>query len=54
MLEFSPLYNLPIWMAGLIFIIILVISPESGFRVGLKKREHWKDADSGGGAVVLT
>jgi len=53
-LEFSPLYNFPIWVAGLVFIIILVITLESGFRVGLKRRDTWKDADSGGGAVVLT
>jgi hypothetical protein len=34
--------------------MVLVIALESGFRVGLKRRVHWKDADSGGGAVVLT
>ena len=32
----------------------MAIALEFGFRVGLKRREHWKDADSGGGAVVLT
>jgi len=53
-MEFSPFYNMPIWVAGLILIIILAIALEFGFRVGLKRREHWKDADSGGGAVVLT
>lgn len=53
-MEFSLLYNIPIWVAGLVFIIILVFALESGFRVGLKRRVHWKDADSGGGAVVLT
>lgn len=53
-MEFSPFYNLPIWVAGFTLLIILVIALEFGFRVGLKRREHWKDADSGGGAVVLT
>ena len=53
-IDFSPLYTFPIWVAGLIFVIILVITLESGFRVGLKRRDTWKDADSGGGAVVLT
>ena len=53
-MEFSLLYNIPIWVAGLIFIVVLVIALESGFRVGMKRRVHWKDADSGGGAVVLT
>ncbi|MEA1888527.1 MAG: hypothetical protein U9N50_01925 [Pseudomonadota bacterium] len=53
-IEFALLYNFPIWVAGLTFIIILAITLESGFRVGLKRRDTWKDADSGGGAVVLT
>ena len=54
MLEFSLLYNLPLWVVGLIFIVVLAIALEFGFRVGLTRREHWKDAVSGGGAVVLT
>jgi len=53
-LKFSLLYSLPLWVAGLIFIIVLSIALESGFRVGLKRRSTWKDADSGGGSVVLT
>lgn len=54
MMGFSLFYNLPVWAAGLMCIAILAVSLEFGFRVGLKRREHWKDADSGGGAVVLT
>ena len=53
-MQFSPLYNFPLWVAGLAFLIILAITLETGYRVGLKRRVHWKDADSGGGAVVLT
>ena len=53
-MEFSPLYNLPLWVPALIFIVMLSIALESGYRVGLKRRESWKEADSGGGAVVLT
>jgi hypothetical protein len=53
-LEFSPLYNYPFWFAASIFAIVLTIALESGFRVGMKRRAHWKDADSGGGSVVLT
>ena len=53
-MEFAPLYNFPLWVPGIIFVILLAIALESGFRVGLKRRESWKDADSGGGAVVLT
>ncbi len=53
-MESAPLYILPLWVVGLIFIIILIIALEAGFRVGLIRRVHWKDADSGGGALVLT
>ena len=53
-MEFSLIYNIPIWLAGIWFIFVLIIGLEAGFRVGLKGREHWKDADSGGGGVVLT
>ena len=53
-MELAPLYSFPIWVSGITFIVILSIALESGYRVGLKRRESWKDADSGGGAVVLT
>jgi membrane protease YdiL (CAAX protease family) len=53
-MENAPLYILPLWVVGLIFISILTIALEAGFRVGLIRRAHWKDADSGGGALVLT
>jgi hypothetical protein len=53
-MEFSPFYNLPMWVPGIFLFIVLSVALEFGFRVGLKRREHWKDADSGGGAVVLT
>ena len=53
-LEYSPLYNYPFWFAALIFVIVLTIALETGFRVGLKRRVTWKDADSGGGRVVMT
>lgn len=53
-MESAPLYILPLWVVGLIFIIIQTIALEAGFRVGLIRGAHLKDADSGGGAVVLT
>lgn len=53
-MDFSPIYNYPMWAVGLIFIVILSTALEFGFRVGLKRRAKWKDANSGGGAVVLT
>jgi hypothetical protein len=52
-MELAPIYNIPIWAVGLIFIAILTTTLEISFRIGFKKREVWRDADSGGGAVVL-
>jgi hypothetical protein len=48
------LYSFPLWGVAFIFLVLLLIALESGFRVGLRMRNSWKDAESGGGAVVLT
>jgi hypothetical protein len=53
-MDLAPIYYYPIWAVGLAFIVILTTTLELSFRIGLKNREEWKDADSGGGAVVLT
>jgi hypothetical protein len=53
-MDLAPIYYYPIWAVGLVFIAILTTTLELSFRIGLKNREAWKDADSGGGAVVLT
>lgn len=53
-MEFTVLYNFPLWTPGIMFITVLIFALEFGYRVGLKRRDKWKDADSGGGAVVLT
>ena len=53
-MELALLYTFPIWAAGLLFVIVILIALESGYRVGHARREIWKDADSGGGAIVQT
>lgn len=53
-MEISFLYSLPIWIGALLFFIALLLALELGFRVGLARRDTWKDADSGGGAIVQT
>jgi hypothetical protein len=53
-MELAPIYNLPIWAVGLFLIAVLTTTLELSFRIGFKKREVWKDANSGGGAVVLS
>lgn len=54
MMDQPLIYELPVWASGFIFLVILALALETGYRVGLKRRETWKDADAGGGAVVLT
>lgn len=53
-MEQTFVYTLPVWIVGLIFLAVLLGALETGYRVGLARRESWKDADSGGGGVVLT
>jgi hypothetical protein len=51
-MEISLFYSIPIWASALLFLIGLLLALELGFRVGLARRGKWKDADSGGGAIV--
>lgn len=53
-MEISLLYSIPVWAGALIFFIMLLLALELGFRVGIVRRSTWKDADSGGGAIVQT
>ncbi|MEA3276444.1 MAG: hypothetical protein U9Q81_14380 [Pseudomonadota bacterium] len=53
-MEQSIFYYLPIWIVGVIFLVVLLSALESGYRVGLASRKAWKDAESGGGGVVLS
>jgi hypothetical protein len=48
------LYELPITLSGLLFAVVLLVALETGYRVGLAKRKQIKDAEAGGGGVVLT
>lgn len=52
----SVLYNIPLWMVGLVFVVLMLLAEEVGYRVGLLRRAHWGEADGeiGGGGVVLT
>ena len=53
-MELSVFYVLPVWIVGLIFLVVLLAAVESGYRVGLLRQESWKDAEAGGGGIVLT
>ena len=53
-IEIAILYALPLWVGGLVFTLTLLIALEAGYRMGLRHRATWKDADSGGGNIVLS
>lgn len=47
-------YQLPTWLTCVLFVVVLLAALEGGYRRGLRRRDLWKDADAGGGQVVLT
>lgn len=53
-MDYSILYSYPVWVTGLLFLLILLLAMEVGFRVGYGRRKKWPDAETGGGGVVLT
>ena len=53
-MELSLFDTLPFWVIALVSIIVLLVALEAGYRVGLARREIWRDADTGGGAIVQT
>ena len=53
-MEFSILDELPLWLSGLLFFLILLAALELGYLVGVWQHDKWKDAEDGGGGIVLT
>lgn len=54
--QYGPIYAFPLWLVGLVLALLLLGAEETGYRVGLQNRRRSDDidADSGGGAIVLT
>jgi hypothetical protein len=52
----SGLYNIPLSLVALIFVVLMMLAEEVGYRVGLLRRARLGEADGelGGGGVVLT
>lgn len=53
-MDFFLLYRLPIWVNGVFFVGVLLAAVEVGYRAGSRQSAIWKDAEAGGGNVVLT
>jgi hypothetical protein len=54
-MRYPLLYELPIWVIGVLLVVALLGALELGYRVGRWKGPAWKEFDAGrGGGVVLT
>lgn len=53
-IELSFLYDIPLWLVVITFLIVLLLTLELGHQIGLKQREHWVEKETAGGKVVLT
>jgi len=53
-MKLGILYDFYLWQIGFLFVLVLLVVLEAGYRIGLSQRKHWKDADSGGGNLILT
>lgn len=53
-MEFSFIYQIPIWFIGLFFLIVLLSALELGYRIGLGKGGPGKeDSESAGGKAIV-
>ncbi len=53
-MHFGGLYDYPIWVVGVWFVVVLHAALEFGYRMGLRQRDKWTDTESGGGNLVIT
>jgi len=47
-------YQMPIWSVVLLFFGLVMAAIEIGYRAGHRTKEHWQNAEAGGGNVVLS
>ena len=47
-MDFSVFYQMPLFFGGLILFALLLVALEAGYRIGVKQRKQWLDADTGG------
>jgi len=53
-MKFGFFYDSSVWVVAAIVFVVNLVALEIGYRVALNRREEWKDADSGGGNLVVT
>lgn len=53
-MNYSFFYQIPLLFGSLIIFVVLLVALEVGYRIGIKQRKEWLDAESGGGTVALS
>lgn len=53
-MEFSLIYTLPLWSIALFLFVIMLVALEIGLQLGFRQQIALKDANAGGGEIVLT
>jgi hypothetical protein len=53
-MTFSVFYQIPLIFGGFIMLVMLMLTLEAGYRIGLKQRKKWLNAETGGGTVALS
>ncbi len=53
-LSFSIHYDTPLLVSGLILFTVLLLALEAGYRIGVKQRKKWLNAEAGGGTMALS
>lgn len=53
-MKFTILYDISLWQLAILFAVILFVTLEFGYRIGLRQKAHWQGTESGGGNLILT
>ena len=53
-MNFSFYHQIPLWLDFAIFLAVLLISLELGYRIGLRRKDAWTEIEEAGGKLSLT
>jgi hypothetical protein len=53
-MRFSIFHQIPLWLDFVVFLAVLLVALEVGFRIGLVRQNAWKDDEEAGGRISLT
>jgi hypothetical protein len=48
------LYDIPIWVNGILFLVVMLLAFEVGYRIGVRRPRGLKDEESAGSDVAIT